>query len=71
MQMLATASYTLPNEPIGMWPNMFWIMNRLEVERKDMDNIFIHKRVEYTGSLRLIEDERARSHLVRSKFFKK
>jgi len=57
--MLATASYTLPDEPIGMWPNMFWIMNRLEVARKDMDNIFIHKRVEYTGVLRLISDASA------------
>jgi len=56
--MLATASYVLPDTPVGMWPE-FWIMNRLEVQRKDMDNIFIHKRVEYTGYLRLLTEDTA------------
>lgn len=56
--MLATASYTLPDTLIGLWPE-YWIVNRLEVADKSKEHIFIHKRVEYSGYLRLLTEDTA------------
>lgn len=49
-EMLQTASLNLLDEVVKTEPE-FWTMNRLHVGLSNLDTIYTHKRIEYTGVL--------------------
>jgi len=57
--MIKTTGFFIPLEQVGFTPFMYWIMNRLKTQDTDLDTIFIHKRVEYDGTLCLMEGSSA------------
>jgi len=51
--MLAASQLLLESERVRLEP-AFWIMNRLQIMSYEENTVFVHKRVEYSGTLEIV-----------------